>query len=238
MTILDDLPQNRPNFEEKAVSRPSVARWREFFRYLAGIFLTASLVFGADYLLRTDRNPLFPTAKPIELLASASCESQGAVLSTGWFNNNTEALYYLDSQSGRLSAGLLSRNDPEFLKTYSRNIKADLQQAVSELKSVPFPQNPTFIMVTGDGDVRNIGAAEMNSLSKSFIYVAEVNTGIVLVYILPTEGDRDLEVENGEIVYWTFARLNAGTGSRAPVDPNDYQRGKPASKSASYISTK
>lgn len=167
------------------------------------------------------RSRAVPSGFPIGLSASASCESNGAVLSTGYFNNNVEALYYLDSQSGRLSAALLSRSDPEFVKTYTRNIKADLQKALQDFANVPVPPRPNFIMVSGEGDARNVGAGEMNNLAKSFIYVAETQTGIVLVYILPLEGNRDLAVNKGEIAFWTYARLNSGTGVNGPAPPRD-----------------
>ena len=168
------------------------------------------VLWGKDFSLGNRKDA---TDLPTGLLATASCVENGAILATGYFNNNTEALYYLDSQSGRLSAALLSRSDPGFTKTFTRNIKADLQEAVSNLSNVAMPQTPSFIMVTGDSDIRNIGAGEMNNLAKSFVYVAEIHTGIVLVYVLPSQGDRDVEVMNEEITFWTYSRLTPGTGS-------------------------
>ena len=53
---------------------------------------------------------------PLGIMATASSESSGAVLSTGYFNNGVEALYYLDSQSGRLSA--------DFTRNASRGLSA------------------------------------------------------------------------------------------------------------------
>ncbi|MBR5414883.1 MAG: hypothetical protein IK105_03010 [Thermoguttaceae bacterium] len=149
---------------------------------------------------------------PPGISATASSESSGAVLSTGYFNSNVEALYYLDSQSGRLSAALMARSDPEFIKTYTRNIKADLYESLRLYPNVPVPQRPNFIMVSGDSDARKVGVGEEGNLAKSFVYVAETQTGMVLVYVLPQEGDRDLPVDRGEIVFLTSARLNQGTG--------------------------
>ena len=146
------------------------------------------------------------------IMATASSENSGAVLSTGYFNGGVEALYYLDSQSGRLSAALMARSDPDFIKTYTRNIKADLYESLRLYPNVPVPQRPNFIMVSGESDARKVGAGETGNLAKSFIYVAETQTGMVLVYILPQEGDRDLPVDRGEIVFLTSARLNQGTG--------------------------
>lgn len=182
----------------------------------------AGLLFGAAMLYQNSRSERsFSTG----LLTTASCAANGATISTGSFNGNTEVLYYLDSQSGRLTAGLLSRSDPTFIKTYARNVKADLQASVEKLQNVTMPQNPTFIMVSGDSDIRNIGAGEMNNLAKTFIYVAEINTGIVLVYVLPLVGDRDIAVDWGEITFWTSARLNSGGAPRA--EAGVYRRSQP-----------
>ena len=156
------------------------------------------------------------TAPPLFVSATASSQAFGTVLATGSYDNNTEILYYLDSQAGQLTAGLLSRGDPGFAKTYKRNIKADLAQAAGSLGNVSIPANPTFVMVTGDGDARRVGGGDANHPAKAFVYVAEVNTGIVLVYVIPVEGDRDLEIEWGDMVLWTSARLNVGSPIRQP----------------------
>ncbi|MBR5626221.1 MAG: hypothetical protein IKW74_01210 [Thermoguttaceae bacterium] len=144
--------------------------------------------------------------------AAASCEMNGCVLSTGYFTNGTEMLHYLDSQSGRLSSALLSRTEQQFIKTFTRLIKPDLADAAQKL-NIPVPSNPQFIMVSGETDMRQVGAGSMNNLAKAFVYIAEINSGIVLVYAIPSQGDRDLVVSNGDIIFWTFARLNDGTPS-------------------------
>ena len=201
-------------------------------RYLIAAFavLGAVCALAAAFAIgkSTGRTESFPWSRATGISAVSSCESCGAVISTGYFNNNAEALYYLDSQSGRLSAALLSRSDPEFVKTYTRNIKGDFVEALGSYPNVPVPPRPNFIMVTGDSDIRNVGAGEMNNLAKSFVYVAEVQTGIVLVYILPLEGDRDLAVEKGEIEFWTFARLNTGTGIMVPANSTNPPAAAPA----------
>ena len=176
----------------------------KYYRPAIALFLAAGL-FLAGYALRRPA--------PAGLSATASSESGGAVLATGYFNSNVEALYYLDSQSGRLSAALMARSDPEFVKTYTRNIKADLADSLRLFPNIPVPPRPNFIMVSGESDARNVGAGDTNNLAKSFIYVAETQTGLVLVYVLPQEGDRDLPVDKGEIVFLTCARLNSGTGA-------------------------
>ena len=154
---------------------------------------------------------------PIPVFASASSESDGVVIATGTFGSNIEAMYYLDSQSARLSAAVISRSAPLFQKAFTRNIKADLAEAAKQF-NISVPTSPKFLMVTGEGDVRNVGST--SNLSKSFVYVAEINTGVVLVYALPGANERDLLVKDGEIVFWTCARLNDGLQGAALVAPH------------------
>ncbi len=153
---------------------------------------------------------------PTPIFATASSESDGAVIATGSFTSGAEALYYLDSQSCRLSAAVISRSEPLVQKSYTRNLKNDLAEAAQQLQ-IPTPVSPKFIMTTGEVDVRNVGS--LGNLSKSFLYVAEINSGVVFVYALPGANDRDLLVSNGEITLWTFARLNEGLQGSAVAIP-------------------
>lgn len=151
----------------------------------------------------------------VPVFASASSESDGVVVSTGSFGSNIEALFYLDSQSARLSAAVISRTAPSFQKSFSRNIKNDLFEAAQQF-NIPAPTTPKFLMVTGESDIRNVGT--VSNLSKSLVYVAEINSGIVLVYALPGSNERDLLVQDGQIVFWTCARLVEGLQNTvAPV---------------------
>ncbi|MBR4833138.1 MAG: hypothetical protein IKU86_02240 [Thermoguttaceae bacterium] len=174
--------------------------------------LSLGLAVGGYLTGRVARQEPAPAALPV--FAASSSESDGVVLATGSFSSNVEAMYYLDSQSGRLSAALLSRSAPEFQKTFVRNVKNDLVEAANQL-GVSVPTTPKFLMTTGEADVRNVGAR--GALSKSFVYVAEINSGFVLVYALPSANERDLAVSGGEIVLWTYARLNEGLQDAAAV---------------------
>lgn len=156
----------------------------------------------------------------LPVFASASCESDGVSIATGAFGSNVEAMYYLDSQNARLSAAVISRDAPSFQKSFSRNLKNDLVEAAQQF-NVAVPTTPKFLMVTGDSDVRNVGT--VGNLSKSLVYIAEINSGIVLVYALPGANERDLLVQDGKIVFWTCARLNEGAqnipvGAPQPAD--------------------
>lgn len=146
----------------------------------------------------------------IPVFASASSESDGVVVATGSFGSNVEAFYYLDSQTARLSSAVISRSTPTFQKSFSRNIKSDLVEAAQQF-NVSVPTSPKFLMTTGECDLKNTGA--VSNISKSLVYVAEINSGIVLVYALPGANDRDLLVQDGQIIFWTCARLNEGLQS-------------------------
>ncbi|MBQ6827771.1 MAG: hypothetical protein IJO46_07125 [Thermoguttaceae bacterium] len=174
--------------------------------------LSLGLAVGGYLTGRVVQNESSPVALPV--FAASSSESDGVVLATGAFGSSAEAMYYLDSQSGRLSAALLSRSAPEFQKTFVRNVKNDLVLAANET-GVPVPTTPKFLMTTGETDVRNVGAR--GALSNAFVYVAEINSGLVLVYALPGANERDLAVAGGEIVFWTFAQLNEGLQGAAAV---------------------
>ena len=175
---------------------------------LLALAVIAGLAGLAFYTGTKTCNQQAVTISPV--WATATSQENGSLIATGSFAGTTEALYYLDTQSGRLSAAVLSRSVPGFNKLYTRNIKADLNEAFSQLKMAA-PPVPQFLMVTGESDVRQVGV-EMSKTTKAFVYVAEVNSGVVLVYALPNDGDRDLEIQGGEIYFWTFARLNSGTG--------------------------
>ncbi|MDO5309668.1 MAG: hypothetical protein Q4G03_09310 [Planctomycetia bacterium] len=175
-----------------------------------GVALLSLGLAGGGYLIgmrESSEQSYHKASEVLPVFASASSQGDGVVLATGSFSNNVEAMYYLDSQSGRLSAALISRTAPVFQKTYTRNLKNDLVEATQNLQ-IPMPASPRFLMVTGEADVRNVGA--VSNLSRAFVYVAEINSGVVLVYALPGTNDRDLLVTDGEITLWTFARLNDG----------------------------
>ena len=194
---------------------------------LGTALLSIGLAFGG-YLIGVDNRHNAESTVDFSLLpayATASSQSDGVVISTGSYNANVEALYYLDSQSCRLTAALISRTDPAVQKSFARNLKNDLAEAARQLQT-PNPVSPKFIMTTGEVDVRNVGS--VGNLSKAFLYVAEINSGIVFVYALPGVNDRDLLEANGEIMLWTFARLNDGLqGAPLPATTERNQNADP-----------
>ena len=156
----------------------------------------------------------FGSNVPLSVFASASSESDGVVIATGAFSSGVEAVYYLDSQSANLSAAVISRSTPSFQKSFTRNLRKDLVDATRQF-GISVPATPKFLMTTGESDVRNVGA--VSNLSRSFIYIAEINTGIVLTYALPNVNERDLVIQDGEIIYWACVRLNEGLGTNLTI---------------------
>lgn len=177
---------------------------------LGSALLLASLVICGFIAGSSSLNHKTGFDSTIPVLAAASSESDGVIVATGAYTSSVEAVYYLDSQSCRLSAGLVSRSAPVLQKTFTRNLKSDLAEAAAQLQ-ISIPTSPKFLMTTGEADVRNVGAVA--NMARALLYVAEINSGILFVYALPGANDRDLVVSNGEILLWTFARLNDGLQS-------------------------
>lgn len=164
----------------------------------------------------------------IPVSASASSESDGVIIATGSFGSNVEAFYYLDSQTSRLSGAVISRSNPGFQKSFSRNLKNDLVEAAQQF-NISVPTSPKYLMVTGECDLKNVGS--VSNVSKSLVYIAEINSGVVLVYALPGANERDLLVQDGQILFWTCARLNEGLQSlplnAQPMESNNNKNSEP-----------
>jgi hypothetical protein len=138
----------------------------------------------------------------------ASDRADNFILATGPVDGSCEAVYFLDGISGTLSAGVLSKMGKPFQALYVASVGADLTKMVTFLNQsikqgnqggrrssapptpeIQMPQNPHFLMVTGNMDLRPAGAARQKP-SVAVIYVAETNTGIVMVYMLPWDASR------------------------------------------------
>ena len=141
------------------------------------LLLLAAVSLGLFY----GRNSL-PEQK---IQAAASDRSGRLLLATGYVSPDTEAVYCLDQSTGRLSAGVLSRKEGKFQGLYERNINSDLAE-VLRLKNVTTPLSvaPQYTMVTGELDSENRGVS-LWKVARSVVYIAEVNTGMLLVYTIP-----------------------------------------------------
>lgn len=117
--------------------------------------------------------------------AAATDRTGRLILATGYVAHDMEAVYCLDQFSGRLSAGVLSRKEGKFQGLYERNINTDLLDAM-KLKNldIPMPAMPQYTLVTGELD-SEVRGARLWKVAKSVVYIAEANTGILLVYTIP-----------------------------------------------------
>ena len=120
----------------------------------------------------------------IKIQASATDRSDNMLLATGYVDPDLEAVYYLNQTTGRLAAGILSKRDGKFQGLFDRNINADLAEVLRQKKlNIQVPIAPKYTMVTGEVDAENRGG--IWKVAKSVVYIAEANTGMMMVYTIP-----------------------------------------------------
>jgi len=150
-------------------------------------------------------------------------------LATGFVDEGVEAVYYLDYLTGTLYAAVLSNQTRDFQARYQANVARDLQQVIAysnaslaalnkqrerngqpPLPALQMPQNPRYLITTGQVDIRR-GASARLQPGAAAVYVAETNTGIVLAYVVPW--DRSAHAANQPIAapltLWAGDRFSA-----------------------------
>jgi hypothetical protein len=108
------------------------------------------------------------------LHAVATDRAESFAMATGMLDQGVEAVYTLDFLTGDLGAAVLNPQTKTFTATYKRNILQDLK--------VQAGNNPKFMMVTGQADLRTQGQLQFGA---SVVYVAELGSGMMGVYALP-----------------------------------------------------
>lgn len=174
------------------------------FRYVfLGLCCVATGVLSAWVV--TEREP----EAPLQCVARAATSDRvdGYLTCTGFVDSGIEAVYVLDSTTGMLSVGVLSRNGRAFQARYSGNVVVDLERAITAINktaadaspkrpssrrkkgdieipqgAIAIPTEPKFIMACGTHDMISSGTLRP---SASALYVTEVNTGLIMVYVLP-----------------------------------------------------
>jgi hypothetical protein len=134
------------------------------------------------------------------LHAIASDRSENIIIATGMVDDNVEAIFFLDSLTGRLRAAVPALHAMmPYQAMWEANAGGDLADCIRIVNenagrtgggkgaaapgpAVQMPQAPRFLMVTGLMDIGQ-GSGRMKP-SRSVVYVAEANTGIVLTYAL------------------------------------------------------
>ncbi len=164
---------------------------------------------------------------PTPLNAVATDRGETFALATGFVDEGVEAVYFLDFLTGTLRAAVLSNQTRGFRARYEANVLADLQAIIEEsnaglaaansqrakaglppLQPLQVPQNPKFLMVTGSVDIRR-GAAGRVRPSAAAVYVAEMTTGIVLVYMVPWDQGAHAanQPQTAPLTLWTGDRF-------------------------------
>ena len=82
----------------------------------------------------------------------------------------------LDFLTGDLSAAVVSKQTGRFNAFYTYNVTADL--------STNPGRAPRYLLTTGNADLRRSGG-KATSLSRSLVYVSELNSGKVAAYAIP-----------------------------------------------------
>jgi len=155
------------------------------------------------------------------LHAVATDHGENFAMATGAVDDTTEAVFLLDFLSGNLRGAVLSNQSRGFQAMYEANVLADLANSVTVLNAkvrqenlarkkqgvparpdVQVPQNPRFLMVTGNCDLRR-GAARLRP-GRSVLYVAETTTGLVLAYVIPWSSEQHVSdmAFQGKLILW------------------------------------
>lgn len=159
--------------------------------------------------------------------AVATDRAENYAIATGWVDEGVEALYFLDFLTGTLRAAVPSNQTRDFRARFETNVLADLQKVIDlqnanlaqvnaqraragqpPLPPLQVPQNPRFLMVTGNLDIRR-GAAARTRPSAAAVYVAELNTGIVLAYVVPWNQSAHAanQPQGGSLELWASDRF-------------------------------
>ncbi|MEO0531313.1 MAG: hypothetical protein AAF266_12175 [Planctomycetota bacterium] len=156
--------------------KPRINTW------LLAIACVASGVAGGLWLSQ-DRTPDWPeglSLPPLEAEATATAAHDNFVIATGWFDDETEGLFFLDFLTGDLKATVLNRRGAGFNAAYQYNIANDF--AMGAVK------NPKYLMVTGAA--RDLQGGAGGRLARCVLYVVEATSGQLVAYGLPFNRSR------------------------------------------------
>jgi len=152
---------------------------------------------------------LFAQSWPnVPLHAVATDRTDGFAIATGYCDESVEAVYFLDFLTGDLSAAVVSKQNGQFNAFYTHNVAADL--GLNPAKP------PRFLLTTGTVDLRRTGG-KTTTLSRSLVYVAELQCGKVAAYAIPWSSSA---WNAGQTLRGQFTLLDVGRfrgGAAAPA---------------------
>ena len=134
------------------------------------VFLGLGVILGI--VLARNVEGLWPH---VPLHATATQTSDSFAIATGFADDQTEAIFFLDFLTGDLKAAVLHPQSRKFNAFFQYNILEDF--GTSDLK------NPKYSMVTGVADIQRAGRT--GQLGKSVVYISEATTGQLAVYAIP-----------------------------------------------------
>ena len=153
-----------------------------FVGLVAGVIGTAGVFVGAHLVSSgpADGQPAsadiqWPSAA--QLKASATASSEGFSMATGLVDDDVEGVFTLDHLTGELRGLLLNVRTGKFNSFYQYNVVEDLGTA--KIK------NPKYVLLTGEAAFRDGIGVPRARLSRSAIYVAELDSGVVAAYAVP-----------------------------------------------------
>ena len=147
------------------------------------------------------------------LHAVATDRTDGFAIATGYCDESVEAVYFLDFLTGNLTAAVVSKQTGRFNAYYTHNVDADLH--------VNPGRPPRFLLTTGNAELLRTGG-KTSALSRSLVYVAELQSGNVAAYAIPWSSSA---WNAGQTVRGQFTLLDVGrfrgTASPAAVKENE-----------------
>jgi hypothetical protein len=108
------------------------------------------------------------------LHASGATGGKSIAIATGMMDEGTEGVFILDFLTGDLQCWVINPRSGTFSSIFKINVIADL--GIEQGKA------PDYVMTTGTVDVRGPTG---NAMGRSFVYVADGNTGNVACYAVP-----------------------------------------------------
>ena len=126
---------------------------------------------------------IWPT-QPTFATATDRLEQFG--IATGFIDDGLEGVYVLDFMTGQLQALVIHRQLQKFAARYVRNVSGDFGLTLDD--------NPQYVMVTGNADLRQ-SARRGQYATRGVLYVAELESGQICVYTFPYGGDRTQQAE-------------------------------------------
>jgi hypothetical protein len=157
---------------------------------------------------------LFAGAWPnVPLHAVATDRTDGFAIATGSCDESVEAIYFLDFLTGDLSAAVVSKQNGQFNAFYTHNVVADL--------GINPARTPRYLMTTGTVDLRRSGG-KTASLSRSLVYIAELQCGKVAAYAIPWSSSawNAGQVMRGQITLLSVGRFRTAGSATAEKTSN------------------